>query len=124
MPVEQAKLNLPSKSGVYLFPRMDGRVMYVGKATNLHSRGRSYFSTKPDSKMIPSLILDSEDIEYIVREKKGIFVSKRDTSSFVKTVKFVMDNYLAIQKNMEKNVLPTKKSMIKQISDIIKPENS
>ena len=64
-----------------------------------------------------------EDIEYIVRGKKGIFVSKRDTSSFVNTAKFIMDNYLEIQKNMEKNVLPTKKSMIKQISDIIKLEN-
>jgi len=65
-----------------------------------------------------------EDIQYIVRDKIGIFVSKRDTASFVKTAKFIMDNYLAIQKNMEKNVLPSKKSMIKQISDIIKIENS
>ena len=30
-----------------------------------------------------------------------------------------MDNYQEIQKKMEKNDLPTKKSMIKQISDII-----
>ena len=68
MPVEQAKLNLPSKSGVYLFRRMDGRVMYVGKATNLHSRVRSYFSSNPDRKMIPSLIMESDDIEYIVTQ--------------------------------------------------------
>mgnify|MGYP001292393528 CR=1 FL=1 len=64
-----------------------------------------------------------EDISYIVRDKVGIFVSKRDLESFSKTVKHIMENYKEIQKKMEKNVLPTKKSMIKQISDIIKIEN-
>ena len=65
-----------------------------------------------------------EDIEYIIRNKKGIFVSKRDINSFTESTKYIMNNYKQIQKNMEKNVLPTKKSMIKQISDIIKTENS
>ena len=61
-----------------------------------------------------------EDISYIVREKIGVFVSKRDIESFSNTTKYIMDNYDEIQKKMEKNVLPTKKSMIKQISNIIK----
>ena len=65
-----------------------------------------------------------EDIDYIIRDKKGIFVSKRDLNSFSETTKYIMDNYKEIQKKMEKNVLPTKKNMIKQISDIIKLENS
>ena len=65
-----------------------------------------------------------EDIDYIVRDKMGIFVSKRDIDSFSKTTKYVMDNYFEIQKNMEKNILPTKNSMIKQISDIIKFKSS
>ena len=65
-----------------------------------------------------------EDIEYIVRGKEGIFVSKRDKDSFLETTKYIMANYYDIQKKMEKNALPTKKSMIKQISDIIKIENS
>ena len=56
--------------------------------------------------------------------KKGTFVSKRDVNSFSETTKYILDNYLEIQKKMEKNVLPTKKDMIKQISDIIKLENS
>ena len=60
-----------------------------------------------------------EDIAYIVRDKIGVFVSKRDIDSFSKTVKYIMDNYLEIQKKMEKNVLPTKNNMIKQISDIL-----
>ena len=68
MPVEQAKLNLPGKSGVYLFRRKDGRIMYVGKATNLQSRVRSYFSSNPDRQMIPKLVSDADDIEYIVTQ--------------------------------------------------------
>jgi len=69
----------------------------------------------------PVIIFD--DISYIVRDKKGVFVSKRDVESFSQTTKYIMDNYLEIQKNMEKNILPTKKDMIKQISDIINLEN-
>ena len=64
-----------------------------------------------------------EDIDYIIRGKKGIFVSKRDLKSFSETAKYIIDNYKEIQKKMEKNMLPTKKSMIKQISDIIKLQN-
>ena len=64
-----------------------------------------------------------EDTNYIVRDKNGIFVSKRDEISFSSTTKYIMDNYIEIQKRMEKNNLPTKNSMIKQISDIIKSEN-
>ena len=65
-----------------------------------------------------------EDIDYIIRNKKGIFVSKREINSFTEKAKYIMNNYKEVQKNMEQNVLPTKKSMIKQISDIIKIENS
>ena len=65
-----------------------------------------------------------EDIDYIIRDKKGIFVSKRDLNSFSETTKHIMDNYQEIQKKIEKNELPTKKRMIKQISDIIKLQNS
>ena len=60
-----------------------------------------------------------EDIAYIVRDKKGIFVCKRNIHSLSQTVKNIMENYLEIQRKMEKNILPTKKNMIKQISNII-----
>ena len=65
-----------------------------------------------------------EDIAYIVRGKIGVFVTKRNIESFSETVKYIMENYLEIQKKMEKNDLPTKGSMIKQISEIINRRDS
>ncbi|HIC50015.1 MAG TPA: nucleotide excision repair endonuclease, partial [Candidatus Poseidoniales archaeon] len=44
MAVDPTNLDLPSKPGVYLFRRADDRVTYVGKATDLRSRVRSYFA--------------------------------------------------------------------------------
>ena len=86
------------------------------------TEGTPYTVDESLSRRRPVIIF--EDIAYIVRDKIGIFVSKRDIDSFSKTTKYIMDNYLEIQKQMEKNVLPTQKSMIKQISDIIKLQNS
>jgi glycosyltransferase involved in cell wall biosynthesis len=60
-----------------------------------------------------------EDIAYVKREKKGIFIAKRDIISFTKTAKYIIENYDLIQKEMEKNILPTKKNMLKNISNII-----
>ena len=60
-----------------------------------------------------------EDIAYIVKDKKGIFVSKRDVRSFSETAKYIIHNYYEIQKNIEKNKLTTKHDMLKQISDIL-----
>ena len=60
-----------------------------------------------------------EDIAYIVKDRKGIFVSKRNIDSFSETTKYVMKNYQEIQKGIKKNILPTKKGMLKEMSDII-----
>ena len=42
---EQLK-QLPMKPGVYLLRNAVGTILYVGKATNLHHRVRSYFTTR------------------------------------------------------------------------------
>ena len=60
-----------------------------------------------------------EDIAYIVRDKIGVFISKRNINSFSETTKYILKNYAEIQKKMEKNILPTKKDMINQISKLI-----
>ena len=68
MGLEYADLNLPTKPGVYIFKRADGRVTYIGKATDLRSRVRSYFSKNPDREMIPRLLDESEKLEFIVTQ--------------------------------------------------------
>ena len=60
-----------------------------------------------------------EDITYIIKDKTGIFISKRNINSFSETVNYVMQNYYNIQKSIEKNKLPTKNDMLKKISDIV-----
>jgi len=68
MAVDSASLDLPRKPGVYLFKRADGRVQYVGKATNLRTRVRSYFAAKQDREKVPKLVAESDDVEYIVTQ--------------------------------------------------------
>jgi len=60
-----------------------------------------------------------KDIAYIVKERKGIFVSKRTVDSLCETTRHVMQNYNKIQKSIEENKFPLKEDMLKQISDII-----
>ena len=47
--------HLPRRPGVYVFRDLGGTVIYVGKATNLRSRVRSYFSTDDRRKIGPML---------------------------------------------------------------------
>ena len=66
MVVDPKTLHLPSQPGVYLFKTDGGRVLYVGKATNLQDRVRSYFAKNPDRAMIPTLIAKADRVECIV----------------------------------------------------------
>ena len=66
MAVDAASIDLPASPGVYLFKTGEGRVLYVGKATRLNERIRSYFATNPDRQMIPELVARADDVECIV----------------------------------------------------------
>ena len=68
MAVNPDSLDLPRKPGVYLFKRADGRVQYVGKATNLRSRVGSYFAAKQKREKVPTIVAESNDVEYIVTQ--------------------------------------------------------
>jgi len=56
---------LPRKPGVYLFRDRDHRVLYVGKATNLRARVRSYFASD-DRRKVPQLLRELATIEHRV----------------------------------------------------------
>jgi len=81
------------------------------------TEGQPYVVDESLARKRPVIIFD--DIEYIVKGRRGIFVSKRNINSFLATTKYIMQNYEQIQKNIEKNKFSSKDDMIKQISDII-----
>lgn len=61
------KYNLPDSSGVYLFKNNYGDILYVGKATNLRDRVRSYFShdlVAQRGKRLVDMIAKSTDLSF------------------------------------------------------------
>ena len=55
---------LPRRPGVYLMKDRGGRILYVGKATNLRARVRSYFGGD-DRRKVPQLLRETEAIDWI-----------------------------------------------------------
>tara|TARA_B100000575_G_scaffold234802_1_gene196416 strand:+ start:462 stop:1484 length:1023 start_codon:yes stop_codon:yes gene_type:complete len=65
----------------------------------------------------PIVIFD--DIQHVIGDKKGIFVSKRNFLNFLGTLNTIKKNYKKIQKDMRKNKLPTNKEFIFEFSKLI-----
>ncbi|WP_217551150.1 GIY-YIG nuclease family protein, partial [Pantoea sp. GbtcB22] len=55
---------LPRRPGVYMFRDRDGRVIYVGKATNLRSRVRQYFYGD-QRRRIANLMRELDSVDHI-----------------------------------------------------------
>ncbi|MDR0331692.1 MAG: excinuclease ABC subunit UvrC [Chitinispirillales bacterium] len=63
----QQLLNYPESPGVYLMKDADGNILYIGKALNLRSRVRSYFSSDhADRAQIPGMLRQLDSIDLIV----------------------------------------------------------
>jgi DNA polymerase-3 subunit epsilon len=56
---------LPRRPGVYLFRGGGGRVLYVGKATNLRARVRSYFGGD-ERRKVSQLLRETQAIDHVV----------------------------------------------------------
>ena len=69
------------------------------------------------SRLRPVIIF--EEISHVIGDRKGIFVSKRDSKSLSDTIIYIMNNYNTIQKKIAENTLPTKANFIKEVSNII-----
>ena len=70
------------------------------------------------SRLRPVIIF--EEINHIIQNRKGIFVSKRNTKSFLETIKFIMNDYIKIQESIATNKLPAKIELVSEIKNILK----
>lgn len=62
---------LPKETGVYLFKDHQGKVLYVGKAKQLFSRVRSYFTKSGDTRpFVPQLEYLVDEIETIITQNE------------------------------------------------------
>ena len=62
---------LPHKPGIYIFRDKRDRVIYIGKASNLHSRVRSYFKqTTSLSEKTLQLVEQVDKIEFVITESE------------------------------------------------------
>ena len=60
-----------------------------------------------------------EEIQHVIGKKKGIFISKRNFESLMKTLEHIKKNYYKIQEEMKENKLPTNKEFIKSMENLI-----
>ena len=60
-----------------------------------------------------------EEISHVVGNKKGVFVAKRNTQSFLEKIEYIKNNYKNIQESMKNNILPLKKDFLKEFENLI-----
>ena len=63
LPVEQVE-RLPDTPGVYYFYNAVGKIIYVGKAVNLHKRVKSHFSNNKPTRQKQDFLRDIHSISY------------------------------------------------------------
>ena len=51
--------------------------------------------------------------------RRGVFVSERNSTSLSQTIIHIMDNYYLIEKKIMQNTYPTKENFLKEMSNIV-----
>ena len=69
------------------------------------------------SRLKPVIIFN--DIKHIINGRLGVFSLARDSIKLKKKIYFIIDNYSRIRNNIKKNNLPTKKSFLDNLCNII-----
>lgn len=64
-PAKQS-FSLPHKPGVYLFKDSRGKVIYIGKASDLRNRVRSYFTPQPLSSKLQRMVPRIANLDFII----------------------------------------------------------
>ena len=72
------------------------------------------------ARLKPIIIFD--EIKHVLKNRKGIFVCKRDTKNIKKKISFILKNYKNIQKMISTNYFFTKDSFKKELLNSIKNE--
>ncbi|RME73620.1 MAG: excinuclease ABC subunit UvrC [Planctomycetota bacterium] len=78
--IERKLAELPQAPGVYLLLGARHRPVYIGKASNLRTRVRSYFRVADDGRLLyPFLVREVRDLEWIVTETEQEALLLEDT---------------------------------------------
>lgn len=101
--------NLPKTPGVYLFKDKNGKIIYIGKASILRRRVKSYFSKKHTDYKTPLLVENIADLEWLetnsevealfleaelIKRHKPLYnVRERDDKNFIYIRITMQDDY-------------------------------
>ena len=73
------------------------------------------------SRLRPVIVF--EEIDHVKRNRKGVFVCKRNINDLENKIDFILKHYLKIQDEMKTNKLPKKNSFLKELKTILVDDN-
>lgn len=119
---------LPTKPGIYLFYNARKELIYVGKATNLRNRVRSYFSgTQKSIRPIEDMISEVKNIEWVVTDSvleaiilEANYIKKYQPKFNVEGKDDKSWNYLAITKDEFPKLVATRQYEIDKYKNNLK----
>ncbi|MCK5628413.1 excinuclease ABC subunit UvrC [Candidatus Bathyarchaeota archaeon] len=111
---------IPCEPGVYLFKDKRGRILYVGKAKNLRSRVRSYFSRSQKPVKTQRLVPKINEIDWIVvdNEVEALLLENKLVKRHMPKYNFNLKDaktfaYIALSRETYPRILTTRKTSAK-----------
>lgn len=120
---KQTKINL-KKDNINIFP-IESNEKKLIKFYDEHdifilpsfTEGHPMVLLEALARMRPVIIFN--EIKHVIGEKKGIFVSERNSESLEKVIEHIKNNKDDIYEEMKQNKLPTKKNFVIEFSNLI-----